>query len=267
MSRSCSSASGCSDAVRQASRNRGSALRVSPCSTKRAGERELSSLRDRLVAGEGADGREVRMLLPQHHLGAPAEHAGARPVRIGGEEGLVAREIGGVVVAAQDRPFDELAGERIGDALLEVGRVSSLAAAREREGVVGGGEIGCRRGDGRRRQRLAGRLGRIERSVNGTGRERLPALDDGGRFAMLHDRLLTMCSGEARPRTGQGDVLGDGRRIHFVGRLRKRIDRPRAARSERDDACCRAERQSITVTPGQVFPRPDWPHLPLGCNG
>ena len=171
-------------------------------------------------------------------------------------------------IVRNHRPLAAFEGRgQLGDALLEVGRISGLAAAREREGVVGGGEIGRRRGNGRRRQRLAGHLGRIERSVNGPGRERLPALDDGGRFAMLHDRLLTMCSGEARPWTGQGDLLGDGRRIHFVGRLRKRIDRPRAARSERDYACCRAERQSITVTPGQVFPRPDWPHLPLGCNG
>ena len=267
MSRSCSSASGCSDALRQASRNSGSALRLSPCSTKRAGERELSSLRDRLVAGEGADGREVRVLLPQHHLGAAAEHAGARPARIGGEEGLVAREIRGVVVAAQDRPFDELAGDRIGDALLEVGRVRGLAAAGEREGVVGGGEIGGGRGDRRRRQRLAGHLGGIERGVNGAGRQRLAALHDRGRVAVLPGTGVLVLRGQARPRAGQGDVLGDGRRIRLVGRLRKRIDRRRAARSERGDACCRAERQSITVTPGQVFPRPDWPHLPLGCNG
>ena len=86
-------------------------------------------------------------------------------------------------------------------------------------------------------------------------------------WRVLRNRRLLVRSGEARPWTGQGDVLGDGRRVGFMGRLRKRIDRRCAARSERGDACCRAERQSTTVTPGQVLPRPDWPHLPLGCNG
>ena len=185
MSRSCSSASGCSDALRQASRKGASAARVIALLEERAGERELASLRDRLVAGEGANGREVRVLLPQHHLGAAAEHPEARPARIGGDEGLIAREIRGVVVAAQDRPFDELAGDRIGDAALEVGRVRGLAAAGEREGVVGGGEVGGGRGDRRRRQRLAGRLGGIERGVNGAGRQRLPARCDRSRVVAL----------------------------------------------------------------------------------
>ena len=55
-------------------------------------ERKLPFGRSGLVAGEGADGGEVRALLPQHGLGAAAEHLRMRPARIGGEEGREAGE-------------------------------------------------------------------------------------------------------------------------------------------------------------------------------
>src|ERR1700730_3025719 len=45
----------------------------------------------RLVAEDSANSAKVSMLLPQHGLGAAAEHEDVRPVWIGGYKGVIAR--------------------------------------------------------------------------------------------------------------------------------------------------------------------------------
>ncbi len=57
----------------------------------------------------------VEVIVPQRVLGAAAEQRRMRPARIGVHEGRVARETRIGIVAAQDRPFGELAGDRILD--------------------------------------------------------------------------------------------------------------------------------------------------------
>jgi hypothetical protein len=61
------------------------------------------------------------LLLPKRRLGAPAERRNRGPAWIGRDEGGVAREIEVGIVAAQDRPFNELAGDGIGDRTLDAG--------------------------------------------------------------------------------------------------------------------------------------------------
>ena len=53
-----------------------------------------------------------------------------------GDEGGVAGEVDAVVVAAQDRPFDQLARDRIADRLLHLGRLRRLALARKRDRLL-----------------------------------------------------------------------------------------------------------------------------------
>ena len=150
MSRICSSASVGSDSLRQASRMSAWAPARSPLGEERAAEREASLGRQRPVSGERANGGEVGVLLPQHRFGPLAEHRDARPARIGGDEGLEAGEIGAVLVAAQDRPFDQLAGEGIGDPLLHFGGVFRLAATGIFDRLPHGREVRGGSGHGRR---------------------------------------------------------------------------------------------------------------------
>ena len=110
----------------------------------------------RLLGEEGAHGRGVGLLLPQHRLGAAAQEADARPARIGGDEGGVAGEIDAVVVAAQDRPLDQLARDRIADGGLHLGGPGRIALARERDRLLDRGDIG---GGGRRRGSGGGERG------------------------------------------------------------------------------------------------------------
>ena len=102
--------------LRQASRTSACAPARSPwASSARASanvplavERLLLAEKARTVAGSTA-------LRPQHRFGAAAQHADRGPARVGGDEGDVAGKLDAVVVAAQDRPFDQLAGHRIAD--------------------------------------------------------------------------------------------------------------------------------------------------------
>ena len=119
------------------------------------------------IASEKLDDRaSVGLLLPQRRFGAPAQRRNPRPAWIGGDESRVAREIEIGLVAAQDHPFDQLAGERIGDRALDAGRLVGPALVRQLDGLFDGGEIERRGVRGRRhRQRRGGSYRR--RSCNG----------------------------------------------------------------------------------------------------
>src|SRR5262247_218814 len=75
--------------------------------------------------------RRIGTLMPQHGLGAATQEADRGPTRIGGDEGGVSGKARTVVVAAQDRPFDELARDWITDRLLDLGRLRALSLAGE----------------------------------------------------------------------------------------------------------------------------------------
>ena len=110
---------------------------------QRTGERELALGGDRPVLAEmRAHGRGIEAVLPQRRLGAAAQEADARPARIFVDEGEIASVIDFVVVAAQDRPLDQLASDRIADRLLDVARLRRLAFARQRDRLLDGGDIG-----------------------------------------------------------------------------------------------------------------------------
>ncbi|MCZ7642002.1 MAG: hypothetical protein M5U33_03665 [Pseudorhodoplanes sp.] len=97
-------------------------------------------------------------LLPERGLGLAAEHCRVRPVRVRSDECAVALEAEVVILGAQDRPFYELAGERIGDCLSRFRRIAEPAIADGLEGFLGKLEVGGARG--RSGWRRGGRLGR-----------------------------------------------------------------------------------------------------------
>ena len=108
----------------------------------RAGEREAAFGGERRFLGEvGHHGRGIGPLVPEHCLGAAAQRADAGPARIGGDEIGVAGEVGAVVVAAQNRPFGELACDRIAHRALKFDRSRGVAFAREREGLLERGDV------------------------------------------------------------------------------------------------------------------------------
>ena len=71
------------------------------------------------------------MIVPERGLEAPAQEYLRGPARIGGKEGAIALDRCTIVVAAQDQPFRELAGDRIGDRSLRLCRIRSLVLAHE----------------------------------------------------------------------------------------------------------------------------------------
>ena len=102
-------------------------------------------------------------VLEQDGLGLAAQRRDARPGRVGVDEGHVAGEIRAAVVAAQDRPFDQLLRDRIGDRVLRLVRLGAAAAAQMIERALGQRDVdrrgGHRRGErwrARRSQRSAG---------------------------------------------------------------------------------------------------------------
>ncbi len=111
---------------------------------ERAGERELAlGGGGPVLAEERAHERRIAPVRPQRRLGAATQHADRRPGRVLVDEGHVAAEIDAVgVVAAQDRPFDQLAGDRIADGLRQVGGLCRLAPARGGDRLIEGGDIG-----------------------------------------------------------------------------------------------------------------------------
>ncbi len=81
-----------------------------------------------LLSKEGAHERWIGTVGPQRRLGAPPQQADGRPARILADEGQVAVELdAAALVVTQDCPFDELATDRIGDRLLELGGLIDTA--------------------------------------------------------------------------------------------------------------------------------------------
>ncbi len=218
-----------------------------------AAERKASLGGNRPVAGEGADGGEVGLFLPQHGFGPPAEHRDAGPARIGCDESLETGEIGAILVAAQDRPFDQLTGDRIGDPLLHLSRVFGLATTGIFDRLPHRCEVRGRRGH-HRRQFLTrrGHIRRREGGQDGAG---------GGRSLMSRN--------EARSRPRHRYVPGAGRRrLAVMGGLLGRLIGRHGARCQREDAGNRTGCQPIpAMMLGQSVPRPDKAPLPLVCKG
>ena len=113
---------------------------------QRAGERELSLRRGRPFLGEErAHESRIETVCPQGGFSPAAQQADGRPARIVVDESHVAAQVDAIgAVAAQDCPFDQLAGDRIVDGLLEIFGLCRLAAARSvhrflQRGGVGGG--------------------------------------------------------------------------------------------------------------------------------
>ena len=118
-------------------------------------QRELALGGDRrLVFEPRPDCCVVAAVVPQRGLDAPAQERLRRPARIGGDKRAVALDRSAVVVAAQDQPFRELAGDRIGDRGLRLRGVGGLLLAHELDdvfqhvlvGLRGRGRRGYRRG-------------------------------------------------------------------------------------------------------------------------
>ena len=83
----------------------------------------------------------IGLLLPHHGFGLAAQQTDARPARVGADEGGIAGIVGGIVIAAQEHPFDQLAGEGIADVLLQIVDLAGLAVARERNGIFDTGQV------------------------------------------------------------------------------------------------------------------------------
>ena len=109
---------------------------------KRLGQREMPFDGVRRLGAEEADDRlRVDALFPHHAFGAAAQRRDARPARIGGDEIDIAREIRRAAVAAQDHPFHELAGERIGNRAFDIGRVVGAILADKIDRLLDGGDV------------------------------------------------------------------------------------------------------------------------------
>ncbi len=207
---------------------------VAACEQRpRQREMPLGGVR-RLGPEEVDDGLRLDLLLPQHRFRVAPHGRHSRPARIGGEKGSVARKIARAVFAVQDHPFDDLAGDRIGNAAFDVGRLALLAFAHEVDGLLHGRQIqrrrrSCRRGgEGRdlplrwrqdrtlrhhgvepRRSRSLGRLARPcrdQRRRNGQWRSVTRAL-------RLWRRRALFFSLDRRPMPRQGNWPPQRRRL------------------------------------------------------
>ena len=115
-------------------------------------------------------------VLEQDGLGLAAQRRDARPARVGGDESHVAGEIRAAVVAAQDRPFDQLLCHRVGDRVLRLVGLGAAAAAHMSMRALRQRDID-RRGRSRVEGNVAGgrqpRLGRrSRRAAAASGRRR-----------------------------------------------------------------------------------------------
>jgi hypothetical protein len=110
---------------------------------QRAGEGEFSLGADRpFLAEECPHEGRVGTIRPQRALGAAAQHSDRRPGGVRGDEsGIAAQADAFVLVAAQDRPFDQLAGDRIADRLLQVAGLRRLAPPGGGDAVFESGEV------------------------------------------------------------------------------------------------------------------------------
>ena len=111
-----------------------------------AGEREAALRRRRLGGAEVCAHRcDIALLVPQRAFGAAPHHADAGPARVRRDEGGEPLKIRLVIVAAQDDPLDQLAGERILDGLLHGDRLAGLLLAHQFERALYESDVGGRR--------------------------------------------------------------------------------------------------------------------------
>ncbi len=89
----------------------------------------------RFVLEPRPHGGVVAMVVPQRGFDAPAQEGLRRPARIGRNEGAIAFDRCAIVVAAQDEPFRQFSGDRIGDHGLGLGRIRRLVLADEFDDV------------------------------------------------------------------------------------------------------------------------------------
>ena len=109
-------------------------------------QRELALGRNRQFVFEPRPDRGVvAAVVPQRGLDAPAQEGLRRPARIGRDKGAVALDRGAIVVAAQDQPFRELAGDRIRYRGLRLGGVARLLLAHQLDDVFQRVLVGLRR--------------------------------------------------------------------------------------------------------------------------
>ena len=199
-------------------------------------QREFALGRDRRFILEPRPHRGVvAVVVPEGGLDAPAHEGLRRPARIGRNEGAIAFDGSAIVVAAQDQPFGELAGDRIRYRGLRLRRIGSFALAHELDDAFQRILVGLRRrrcrGHGCWRHVFAGRgqrrmLARRRRQgwsgwscCRGAGRFARCGIPRGGyRRRHLSGRLSRLGNDVAgnRPRLRQWNFrLGPG--IHRQG--------------------------------------------------
>ena len=108
---------------------------------QRASQRKLALRGERLVQIR-ADGLRIEPLLPECRLRTSAQQTDIRPARIVRDEGNIASEVNVVVVAAQDRPLDHVAGDGIAHTFFYIACLRQLALARQRDCSLDRGESG-----------------------------------------------------------------------------------------------------------------------------
>ncbi len=153
--------------LRHVSRSVAAAPALSPCAMSACANAKCPlTVCGGSVAEEADDRLRVDTLFPHHAFGAAAQRRDARPARIGGDEIDIAREIRRAAVAAQDHPFHELLGQRIGNRAFDVGRVVGAVLADKIDRLFDGRDI-------KRRRR---------RSCRCRQRQHRPLLTGGGRL-------------------------------------------------------------------------------------
>ncbi len=233
--------------LRQASRTSRSALVRSPRAIIDLRQRELALGGDRrLVFEPRPDRGVVAAVIPQRGLDAPAQERLRRPARIGRDKRAVALDRSAVVVAAQDQPFRELAGDRIGDRGLRLRGVGGLLLAHELDDVFQHVLVGLR-GRGRRGYRRRRHLFARRRQGGMLARR-------GGQYRRCRRRR-----GRSRRDRGGGICVGGSQsysRSYSQSSWERRCGRSAAASAVELSAWPRPPRRWRTARP----PAPDsWP--------
>ncbi len=168
-------------------------------------QHELALRRNRRVVREPRPHRAVvTAVVPQRSLDAPAQEGLRRPARIGRNERAVAFDRRAIVVAAQDQPFGELAGDRIRDRGLRLGGVCGLLLAHQLDDVFQRVLVGLRRRGRWRRPRPASLACAVAAGRHaGASRARELALRERGRPALRSAYGPPRAQRPARPAWGR----------------------------------------------------------------
>ena len=152
-------------------------------------QRELALGRyRRFVFEPGPDGRVVATVVPKRCLDAPAQEGLRRPARIGRDERAIALDGSAIVVAAQDDPFRELAGDRIRYRGLRPGVASAGLCLRTSSMTFSSASLSACEVDGRR--------------CNRCRRRRLARIGQGGMLARCGREQWRRRGGRGRCRRG-----------------------------------------------------------------